>query len=366
MRIDRSAVLDHRIRAQGLTDEGVDDSPILDLGVQDTGPDGAAWALEIRGHVPQPEATVLAWTVRGAPHLYRRTEIADIAAATAPFDEADARKRVFDAAKPLVAEGIDVLDALDLIATRMREIVGDEAVKGEVSQQLTERLPGPYLRHCRPCRAIHPFEQPFRLAALRAGLELVPDTSPPVLRPIAGWQGPAGEVPEHLDPVRLLLHLAGPTTPALVAGYLDAPVAAVKARWPSDVVEADLDGERRWALETDIDSLTGRDGEVAPDAVRLLGPFDLHLQARDRELIVVDTASRKDLWRTLGRPGAILVGTEIVGSWRPRSQGRRLGVALELWDGSRPHAAVIEQAERLAQWRGKEFAGPSDPPHNQA
>ena len=41
--------------------------------------------------------------------------------------------------------------------------------------------------------------------------------------------------------------------------------------------------------------------------MRLLGPFDPFLQARDREVVVPDPAHRKDLWRTLGRPGGVLV-----------------------------------------------------------
>ena len=68
----------------------------------------------------------------------------------------------------------------------------------------------------------------------------------------------------------------------------------------------------------------------APEAtgVRLLGPFDLFLQGRDRELVVPDEAARKDLWRTLGRPGGVLDGHEVVGhaggrARRARSSGSR-------------------------------------------
>jgi len=41
--------------------------------VQGTGPDGSAWALHIRG-VDNPlfDDLALAWTLRGAPHAYRR------------------------------------------------------------------------------------------------------------------------------------------------------------------------------------------------------------------------------------------------------------------------------------------------------
>ena len=61
-----------------------------------------------------------------------------------------------------------------------------------------------------------------------------------------------------------------------------------------------------------------------PGLVRLLGPFDLFLQARDRELVVPEQAHRKDLWRTIGRPGGVLVGQEVLGTWRPRAAGKKL------------------------------------------
>ena len=327
---------------------------MLDLGVQDTGPDGAPWALEIRGHRPDPDDTVLAWTLRGAPHLYRRSDAAAVAAATAPFSEADARKRVVDASKPLTAAGIDTRDGLRTVAATMREIVTTDTVKGDLSAELTARLPEPFLRFCRPCNATHCYEQPFRLAALQAGLELVPDTSPPMLRRIRGWRGPARTVPPHLDVVRAVLHLLGPADPKAVAGYLDTTVTEVRRRWPEDAVPVDVDGARASVLEADAEALAD---PPAAREVRLLGPFDLHLQARDRERLVPDPASRKDLWRTLGRPGAVLVGEEIVGSWRPRAAGRKLKVAITLWDGGEPTGSMLEQAERLAAWRGKEFEG---------
>ena len=99
------------------------DADLLDYGVQDTGPDGAAWALAIRGADPPVEDLVYAWTLRGAPHAYRRADVAAIAVATAPLSEADAGKRIFDANKPLRAAGIPALEALRTIAGHQRKIV---------------------------------------------------------------------------------------------------------------------------------------------------------------------------------------------------------------------------------------------------
>ncbi len=355
MRTSRADVLRFRVHAQELDrTERCQDAAVLDIGVQDTGPDGAGWALEIRGATVPAEDLTYAWTLRGAPHAYRRSEASAVAAATAPVSEPDAAKRIFDASKPLREAGIPALDALGVVAGEMRDIVRRPTAKGELSSALTERLPPPYLRYCRVCEATHSYEQTFRLSALQAGLELEPGTSPPVLHRIPRWRGAAKRVPTHLDPIRGVLRLLGPTTPKLVAPYVDAPVKEVAAHWPEDVVPVDLDGQELEILAEDADELAGAN---RADIVRLLGPFDLFLQGRDRELVVPDAASRKDLWRTLGRPGGVLVGHELVGSWRPRAAGKKLKLAVSMWSGGRRPRELDDQAERLAEFRGVEFAG---------
>ena len=353
MQTDRIQVLSYRVQTQQLDRaeaRASTDVAALDLGVQDTGVDGAGWAMRIRGtDGTTGETLALAWTLRGAPHIYRRDELAQVAAATAPFSEADAGKRIFDAAKPLREAGIPILQALDVIGRQMRDLTRTPTVKGEVSAGLRERLDAPYLRDCAPCKAIHTYEQPFRLAALRAGLELQPGTSPPVLQRIPGWKGAAEDYPDRLDVIRAGLHFLGPATPKLVAGYLDAPVAAVKARWPGDVVEVDVAGEKRWVLEDDADAL--HVAAVDAKVVRLLAPFDLFLQARDRELLIPDADRRKALWAPLGRPGAILRGADLVGLWRARAAKGRLSVTAETWSRV-ARTALQVQAERLADHRG--------------
>lgn len=352
--MNRGELLAARVRAQQLDrDEGtVDDTAVLDLGVQDTGPPGAArWALALRG-LARPAAADLAlvWSVRGAPHVYRRADLPGVAAATAPWSDADAAKRVFDAATPLTAAGLGVLGALDVVADAMRTIVTGPTVKGELSAGLTAALPAPFLRHCRPCGTTHVFEQPFRLAALRAGLELEPGTSPPVLRPVPDLV-PATEVPDRLDVVRAHLRLFGPSTPAMVAAYLDAPVREVRAHWPADADEVDVAGGTRWVLDL-----------PSTDPVRgtwLLAPFDPFLQVRDRELLVPDADRRKELFPVLGRPGAVLVDGEVAGVWRPRSAGRRLALTVTPWrELTGPERAAVEdQAARLAEARGSTPGG---------
>jgi hypothetical protein len=362
----RAQVLAYRIHAQQLDHQpssprGLTDAAIFDFGVQDTGRDGASWALANRG-VPvvgdealeTADEVALAWTLRGSPHFYRRSELFDAFVATSPWSEADAAKRVLSADKTLKAAGIPARAGLARIAAKMRTVVTRPMAKGDVSTKLTAVLEEPYLKYCVPCGAMHAPEQAFRLSALYAGLELEPGTSPPVLKRIPGWPrrtpGPAADpfgAPPHLQPIRNYLRFLGPARPAEVAAFLETSVSEVKAHWPEDAVPVKVAGAERWWLGGD---------EPDPDAglVRLLGGFDLLLQGRDRELLVPDKARHKPLWPTLGRPGAVLVGTDIVGTWRPKASGKRFTLRLELWDRVpvRAREALEQQAERLAAHRG--------------
>ena len=340
-----------RVRAQQLDREHgtLADTAVLDIGVQDTGPDGARWALANRGvSSPDPAELVLLWTVRGAPHCYRRTDLPQVVAAAQPYSEADAAKRIYDAAKPLEEAGIPVLEALDVLAGELRALVPDRLVKGELSGAVSARLPPPYVRTCVPCGGVvHVWEMPFRLAATRAGLELEPGTSPPVLRRVPD----VVPVPdERFDLVRHALRLLGPATPRLVAGYLEAPVKDVERRWPEDVVDVQVEGEVRQVLAEDADALDA--GPVR--GTRLLGPYDLFLQVRDRTLLVDDPARARQLWPALGRPGVVLADGAVAGTWRPRKAGAAMRIAVQLWE---PVQGVDEQAERLAAVRGVQLAG---------
>ena len=357
--VDQRQVMNFRVRAQQLdrAEGTLDGTAVLDIGVQDTGPDGGRWALAVRGvdvSAPSSDDLVMLWTVRGAPHLYRRADVGQVAAAVEPFSDADAGKRIYDAARPLRVAGIGNLAALDEVAARMRDIVTAPMIKGDVSGRLAAVMPEPYLRFCRPCDATHLYEMPFRLAAVRAGLELRLDTSPPVLERIAGFRRAAAPG-DRFDLVRAYLRLLGPATPRHVADYLDAPVKDVKARWPDDVVEVTVDGEARSLLAADAEALESADVR----ATRLLGPFDLFLQAKDRATLVPDAARAKELWPVLGRPGAVLVDGEVVGTWRPRRSGRTLTVAVQPWRtlSAATRAAVTEQAERLAAYRAVALGG---------
>ncbi len=366
--MDRDEAIAGRIGAQQL-DRGPDtrevtEAAVLDFGVQDTGRDGASWALANRGvSLAGPAALAdcaelaLVWTLRSSPHYYRRQDLPGVLDATSPYSDADAQKRTVNAGKAFVSAGVSPTDGLGVVAGVLRDVVTQPMVKGEVSAALSRRLPAPYLRSCRPCGTDHCYEVPFRLGALYAGLELTPETSPPVLRRIEGWRAEAGtgdprRAPDRLNVIVNYLRFLGPATSGDVAGFLDAPVAVVRQHWPTAAVEVEVAGRSAWTVP----------GEPPPSVsglVRLLGPYDLFLQARDRDLLVPDRTRHKALWPVIGRPGAVLAGTDIVGTWRPRATGRKLAVALDLWSPvstARRHR-IEEEAERLAAHRGVELSG---------
>jgi hypothetical protein len=84
--ITRAQVLGFRVASLQLDREtgGMTDAAVLDMGVQDLGPDGGLWALAVRGvEVLKLSGDTFAtvWTIRRAPHLYRRDDLPGVAAA---------------------------------------------------------------------------------------------------------------------------------------------------------------------------------------------------------------------------------------------------------------------------------------------
>ncbi|WP_040161999.1 DNA glycosylase AlkZ-like family protein [Nigerium massiliense] len=374
--VTASQALRFRWRAQQLdapADSAAVDAPaVLDLGVQDGANHAGRLALTNRG-VAVDEAIrvlsdfsddlLLAWTLRGAPHLYRRSDAGDVQRAVSPFDEDDATRRAISGGKAVSKDGGSVLDALGEVAAAMRDACADPTPKGEVSTALHATLPAVLQVDCRPCKATHPHEQLFRLAALHGGLELQPGTNPPVLRRIPGWRrkpgtGDPAKAADQFGVVRGYLRFLGPAAPAHVAAFLDTSVAQAKAHWPDDVVEVTLEGSKRWILADDADALADAADPGGDASLRLLSGFDLFTAAKDRDLLA-PKPRHAELWPSLGRPGVIARDGELLGTWRPKSTGATLTVTASLWAKTDPGvtAQVEEQADLVARSRGQRLAG---------
>jgi hypothetical protein len=191
----------------------------------------------------------------------------------------------------------------------------------------------------------------MRTAALGAGLELQPDTSPPVILRRKGAKLPRRPDPKALRRLALAyLRFLGPATVAEFAGYLEARRADVTAVWPDDLVEVMVDGRPAYLPEECVTELRSAPD---PEPVRLLGPFDPYLQARDRNLLVPDKSLHKALWPVLGRPGVVLVDGEVAGTWRTKASGSKLTITVEPFGTFPPPVwrDIDTEAERVAQAR---------------
>jgi hypothetical protein len=365
MNVTREQVIAYRVAAQGLHREAktVGKLDVLDIGVQEAMGHPAALAFAARLPTPVSVAPAdvaigpghrlaLAWTLRGAPHVHRRRDLDAVAAALWPLSEADAAGRLNETGPSIKRAGIAALEQFQLAVDAIRDVVSSPTAKGAASAAMTERLPAPMARDCRPCKARHISDSAMRAAAPAAGLEIEPGTAPPVLLPRADATLPAGPDPKAVVRLALgYLTYLGPATVGEVAGYLEARRADVAQLWPDDLAQVSVDGRAAYLPAGQVSALRK---PPAAKLVRLLGPFDPYLQARDRALIVPDTSVHKLLWPVLGRPGALFVDGEVVGTWRTKTSGHTIAITVSAFAPLPPKvwAQVDAEAERVAQARG--------------
>jgi hypothetical protein len=186
---------------------------------------------------------------------------------------------------------------------------------------------------------------------------------PPTVRIV-----PAPEADPHaarLELARRWLHTAGPTTPKAFAWW--AGISPKGGRLAFEALEAELLAVRGpagdgWILEEDADAFRAAD-PAAPDTVRLLSSGDPYLMAGDRELLVTDPDQRRELWPPgTVWPGGLLVGGELVGTWRRAGRKATIHAWRRLTDVERE--AVEAEAASLplpaadtpvrVTWRGDE------------
>jgi hypothetical protein len=136
------------------------------------------------------------------------------------------------------------------------------------------------------------------------------------------WSVPAPDTNPReavLELVRRYLHVFGPATPEAFAEW--AGIGSAQGRTAFDSVGQSLipvntPVGQGWILASDEASFRAKPGPAA-DA-RLLPSGDTYflLHGADRELLVPNARRRGELWTSRVWPGAILVGGEMVGTWR--------------------------------------------------
>jgi hypothetical protein len=152
-------------------------------------------------------------------------------------------------------------------------------------------------------------------------------------RPPEVWTAPRPGIEPHearRELVRRYLHVFGPATSEEFSTW--GGVAGPTARAAFEALRRSLTPVRTpigdaWILARDEESFRAPPGPCA--AARLLPSGDAYyLQwGAGRELLVPDARQRAELWTSRVWPGAVLVGGEIVGTWR-RAQA---DLSLQLW-----------------------------------
>ncbi|MGH3858197.1 winged helix DNA-binding domain-containing protein [Actinokineospora sp.] len=356
MDVDRTQVLAYRIAAHGLHRETAHpvDLPVLDLGIQDAGASSPRVAMASRlpaGADLADSSLTTVWTFRGAPHVVRRADVAGMAAQLWPRGDADAIARLGGAGTEFTNAGIAGLTAFTAGAEAMRAVVDREKTRGDVSTEVTARLPAGYSYDCRTCQATHVYGSLFQLVGLAAGVEVHGQSRPTTLSPLPR-RHPVPRKSVGAGPlVTAYLRLHGPAGKADAAAFLGTNRTEAAAMWPDGLREVTVDGRAAYLPE---DAITALRDAPDPRLVRLLPPFDPLLQSRDRDLLVPDAGRRKELWRPIGNPGAVLADGEIVGAWRTKATARKITITVTPFQRlTKTITAAIEaEAEQVARARG--------------
>ena len=354
MDVDRSTVLAYRVGALGLATRSADrpaDLPVLDLGVQEYTPGSLQVALAARTEAElDDDRLLMVWAARGAPHLHRRRDLKALVKALWPVSDADAAVRIKSGQIP--AAGKLGIQAFTRTAQAFREVVHSSMPRGEVSTQVSARVPSELTYDCRTCAARHIAGNVWQHSGLAGGIEVESRGRDATLGPLRN----APPVPADNEGVDQLittyLRLLGPAGPGEVAKYLGSSTAEIKKVWPAGLAEVRIDGRKAWLPASSLPALSAA---RAVPGVRLVPPMDPLLQARDRDLLVPDKAQQKEIWRLLGNPGALLIDGEIAGVWRAKMAGRkRLDLTVTPFGtlSSPARKAVEQESAVVARARG--------------
>ena len=162
------------------------------------------------------------------------------------------------------------------------------------------------------------------------------------------WTVPRPEVDPRdarLELARRYLHVFGPTTAqsfADWAGILPGAAIAAFEQLRAELTPVITPLGDRWILAGDEPALRAAPA-VEPAPARLLPSGDAYwlFWGRDRELLVLDPDRRAELWTPRVWPGALLLGGDIIGTWRRADAN----IAIQAWRRLKPAERDAVEAE---------------------
>ncbi|MBM2619060.1 AlkZ family DNA glycosylase [Actinoplanes sp. LDG1-06] len=313
----------YRVAALGLAERSSArpaDLPALDLGVQEYTPGSVQVALAARTDAElADDRLVMVWAARGAPHLHRRADLPALVKQLWPISEADASARIKSGQIP---DGMKLgIEAFRVTAEAFREVVREPMPRGEVSTEVSKRVPKSLTYDCRSCQARHIAGNVWQHSGLAGGVEVQSRGRDAMLGPLPDAPPlPTGN--EGIDELILTyLRFLGPAGPLEMGKYLGSSTAEMKSVWPEDrLTQVTVEGRKAWLPTASLDDLKSAS---PPSGVRFVPPMDQLLQSRDRDILVPDRDRQKEVWRILGNPGALLIDGEIAGVWRAKMTGKK-------------------------------------------
>ncbi|MBL7257167.1 AlkZ family DNA glycosylase [Actinoplanes sp. LDG1-01] len=344
----------YRVTALGLAERSSArpaDLPVLDLGVQEYTPGSAQVALAARtGADLADRRLITVWAARGAPHLHRRADLAALVKQLWPISDADASARIKSSQIP---DGMKLgLEAFRVTAAAFREVVREPMPRGEVSTEVSKRVPKALTYECRSCEARHIAGNVWQHSGLAGGVEVQSRGRDAMLGPLAKAPPIPAENAGIDELILTYLRFLGPAGPLEVGKYLGSSTAEMKSVWPAErLTPVTVEGRKAWLPTEAIEELTSAS---SPGGVRFVPPMDPLLQARDRDVLVPGRERQKEVWRILGNPGALLVDGEVAGVWRAKMSGKRVNLTVTSF-GSLPAARrkqIEEESAEVARARG--------------
>ncbi len=370
----RAHHLDQRLSPDGLLEAAgacaVQDSPpgstLLALHARVAGLTTSAW-----DEVVGTERSLLrTWCMRGSPYCFPTTDAPVFTTGVLPPTETALRQLLLGVGPALDELGLSLSKVVDLCRA---ELAGVLAGRRPAIEELGAALAPLVARHLTPAqRRAWEAEGPYaagqslgegvvhfcvRVLTLEGVVCFAPregGKAPFVL--VAEWLGsplPAlDREAARAELLRRYLRCYGPSTRAGFASWLGVRAGDVDPWWCLVEDELTRVGFRgaSWLLTEDLPALRS---PVAVRGVRLLPPGDPYTQMRDRETIV-DPARHRQVWKSTGAPGTVLVDGAIAGTWRPRKSGRRLTLTVTRLQplSARQERALRDEAALIGPLRG--------------
>ncbi|WP_419992465.1 winged helix DNA-binding domain-containing protein [Streptomyces boninensis] len=349
-------------------------------GVQNSPPGSALLALHARVRgltqdrldqaVAEDKSLLQSWCMRGAPFYFPTVDAPVFTTGVLPPTEEVMRHFILGAGPAVDKLGLGLTEAVELTGAEIGDVLTGrrlaiDALGSELAERIAHKLPKKQ-RDIWEQEGPHAAGQPLGEAVVHFCIRILTLQRVVCFAPRAGNKAPFVLTEEWLrDPIpdtdpqaaraellRRYLRCYGPSTRADFAAWLGVRAGDAAPWWSlveDEMTQVDF-GRKTWVLAEDLDTLRS---PPTPVGVRLLPPRDPYTQVRDRETIV-DKKYHRDVWKTVGEPGAVLAGGEITGIWRPRKSGQKLTISVQTFGplAARDRKALEAEAEQITPLRG--------------